>query len=429
MTATMTDPLQTDPLQSVPDGLRQLRETIPVLADRQLQDRVRAVESLSRQVHAVGLELVAELQARNVAAGAGFGSTRRLLAGMLGLSRAEARTRVAHAEQVAPRRTLGGAPLPPRCPATAAGLAAGEVGAGQLRIIAETMATIPESTSEAEREWAEAHLAEWAPRLDPTALGRLGRRMLAHLDPDGPEPASDEKPAPSGALRLRDRRDGGLGFEGYLDGEHGPTLRELIDRLAAPRPAGEGIPDPRGVEERQADALVEMCELARAAEQAPGSAGEPPHLTLTMDLNMLIDKIGAAALDYGSYLCATEARRWACDAKVIPVVCGSKGEPLDVGRAMRVVPASVRRALVVRDKGCAFPGCGRPPSRCAAHHVRHWIDGGETSVDNCCLLCEYHHRVVHNTGWQITIHPDRAEFIPPAILDPERQPLYNPVRC
>lgn len=147
-----------------------------------------------------------------------------------------------------------------------------------------------------------------------------------------------------------------------------------------------------------------------------------------MDLNALIDGIGAAALDYGTYLSAAAARRWACDAKIIPVVLGGKGEPLNVGRAMRTVPAGVRRALVVRDKGCSFPGCGRPPSRCSAHHKRHWIDGGETSVENCCLLCEYHHRLVHATGWGIVIHPDRVEFTPPAVIDPQRRPLYNPLR-
>lgn len=151
-----------------------------------------------------------------------------------------------------------------------------EIGTGQLRVIAETMAALPADVTGTDRDWAEAHLAEWAPRLDPAALAKLGARVLGFLDPDGPEPAADDKPATAGELRLRDRRNGGVGFEGWLDGEHGPALRELIDQLAKPRPASEGVPDPRGIEERQADALIEMCGLARAAEQAPTSAGEPP---------------------------------------------------------------------------------------------------------------------------------------------------------
>ncbi|MPZ67164.1 MAG: DUF222 domain-containing protein [Pseudonocardiaceae bacterium] len=267
------------------------------------------------------------------------------------------------------------------------------------------------------RGWIRPRWAGWAPGC------------WRFSTPTGPSPPPRTPRRRRGRCGYGTARNGGVGFEGYLDGEHGPALRELIERLAAPRPAADHIPDARGVEERQADALVEICDLARSAEAAPSSAGEPPHLTLTLDLNMLIDGIGAAALDYGTFLSAADARRWACEAKIIPVVCGGKGEPLDVGRAMRTVPAGVRRALVVRDKGCAFPGCGRPPARCSAHHNKHWVDGGQTSVANCCLLCEYHHRLVHNTGWGITIHPDRVEFIPPAVLDPDRRPLRNPLRC
>lgn len=107
-------------------------------------------------------------------------------------------------------------------PPTAAGLTAGDIGTAQLRVIAETMAALPADVSRTDRDWAEAHLAEWAPRLDPAALGKLGARVLGFLDPDGPEPAADDKPAPAGELRLRERRNG-VGFEGWLDGEHGPV--------------------------------------------------------------------------------------------------------------------------------------------------------------------------------------------------------------
>ncbi|MGA9694288.1 MAG: HNH endonuclease, partial [Pseudonocardiaceae bacterium] len=73
--------------------------------------------------------------------------------------------------------------------------------------------------------------------------------------------------------------------------------------------------------------------------------------------------------------------------------------------------------------------CDRPPGMCQAHHCRHWIDNGETSVENCVLLCEAHHRHVHHTGWEILIHPGHVEFIPPTIIDPTRTPLHNPLRC
>ena len=92
--------------------------------------------------------------------------------------------------------------------------------------------------------------------------------------------------------------------------------------------------------------------------------------------------LGTAMLDYGQLISAGDARRMACDCKVIPVVLGGDSEPLDLGRAQRTVPMGIRRALVARDRGCAFPGCDRPPGLCEAHHCQHWIDGGETSVHN-----------------------------------------------
>jgi hypothetical protein len=251
------------------------------------------------------------------------------------------------------------------------------------RCLTETMGAIPASVSAADRDAAEAELARHARSFNSTSLHTIGRHLLAHLDPDGPEPREEPQPAPAGGeLRLWDRRDGRLGLEGCLEPEYRAAFRSLIDQLAASRPASTGIPDERTTPQRNADALLEVCGLARAAQDCPRTAGEPPHLTVTIDWDALRTGLGVATLDYGTHLSAAEARRWACDAKIIPVVLGGKSEPLDVGRAMRTVPLSIRRALVARDRGCAFPGCDRPPGMCQAHHRRHWIDNGETSVEN-----------------------------------------------
>jgi len=320
--------------------------------------------------------------------------------------------------------------LAPVLPNTAAALAAGEIGPGQVRVIVETMKAIPTSVSIAERETAEADLAHYAQSFGPTSLYKIGRHLLAHVDPDGPQPRDGQEPASAaGEFRFWDRRDGRLGLEGFLEPEHIAAFRSLIEQFAAPRPASDGIPDARTTTQRNADALLEVCGLARAAQDCPTTAGEPPHLTVTIDWDALRTGLGAETLDYGAHLSASDARRWACDAKIIPVVLGGNSEPLDVGWAMRTVPLSIRRALVARDGGCAFPGCDRPPGMCHAHHCRHWVDDGETSVENCVLLCETHHRHVHCVGWEILIHPGHVDFIPPAIIDPARRPLRNPLRC
>jgi hypothetical protein len=80
--------------------------------------------------------------------------------------------------------------------------------------------------------------------------------------------------------------------------------------------------------------------------------------------------------------------------------------PLDIGYA-ESIPWQVRRAVLLRDRKCAWPRCGRPAVYCDVHHLRHKADGGETSVGNCILACQYHHDVcIHRKGWQLILHPD-----------------------
>lgn len=285
---------------------------------------------------------------------------------------------------VGTRRGLTGESLEPQLPATAAALAAGQIGVGQLRVITETMASLPALVPQPARDRAEADLAGYARDFDPRRLRTIADRITATLDPDGPEPTDDPIPAnpARGELWLRNRRDGRLTLEGCLDPEHGSLVRALIEQLAIPSPRTDGAPDTRSVPARQADALIELCDRARATDDFPTTAGEPPHVTVTIDWDALRTGLGSATLDYGQLISAAAARRICCDCKLIPVVLGGDSEPLDVGRAMRTVPMGIRRAQAARDGGCSFPGCDRPPALCDAHHSRHWIDGGETSVQN-----------------------------------------------
>jgi hypothetical protein len=94
-------------------------------------------------------------------------------------------------------------------------------------------------------------------------------------------------------------------------------------------------------------------------------------------------------------------QRLACDATITRVLLGADSAVIDVGRSRRVVPGSTRRALNVRDKGRCWPGCERPASWSAAHHLTHWCRGGQTDLGNLILLCYRHHWMVHEGGWQI----------------------------
>ncbi len=113
----------------------------------------------------------------------------------------------------------------------------------------------------------------------------------------------------------------------------------------------------------------------------PDSHGAPTRLLVTTTLDALRDGLGSSlAHDALNELSVATIRRLACDAEIIPAVLGSTGEPLDVGRAKRLVTAAIWVALVLRDQHCGFPGCDRPPLMCHAHHIRHWITGGNNQT-------------------------------------------------
>jgi hypothetical protein len=150
-------------------------------------------------------------------------------------------------------------------------------------------------------------------------------------------------------------------------------------------------------------------------------------VVVTLDLDALEGRAGRAELQDWGPVAPETARRLACDAKVSRVITDGAGQPLDVGRSTRVVPPALRRAATVRDRGCRFPGCGRPPGWCDAHHVRHWADGGETALDNLVLLCRPHHRAIHR-GFGVTMvdgspvfsRPDGTTLGDPATITPAR---------
>lgn len=120
----------------------------------------------------------------------------------------------------------------------------------------------------------------------------------------------------------------------------------------------------------------------------------------------------AGSIDDGPHVSAETSRRLACDAGVVKMEHGRDGSLLNVGRRRRTVSTPLRRALARRDGGCRFPGCRA--RFCDAHHVEHWADGGETSLENLVLLCRYHHRRVHEDGWRVNLMASgEARFVRP----------------
>ena len=218
--------------------------------------------------------------------------------------------------------------------------------------------------------------------------------------------------------------EGMVRLDGDLDPETGETfmtaLRAVLDADARSEAAGEAVlaePDERAPAQRRADALAEICRGWLDRSDRPRVAGERPHLNVTVPIEALgaaslggtarvgVDQAAAhsATADLGSMgelehagaLGRESVCRLACDASITRVVLGPRSEPLDVGRKTPIVSPAIRRAVITRDRHCRFPGCDRPQSWCDAHHVKHWADGGETSIANLVLLCRRHHTLVH----------------------------------
>ena len=223
-------------------------------------------------------------------------------------------------------------------------------------------------------------------------------------------------------------RHGRTTFTGRLDCEAGAALRTAIEALAKPRPSDQGLPDTRAPQRRRADALVDIISGTLNEGHLPTQGGQRPHVTVTIDFHRLLDGVDTGTVDWGGPISAHAVRRIACDCKVLPVVLGSAGQPLDVGRSTYTVPQSLRQALIARDGGCAWPGCDRPPQWCDAHHIIPWTHGGTTALHNIVMLCGFHHDHAHDpqAGWTIQLNPHgRPEFLPPTWIDPTRTPRHN----
>ena len=184
-------------------------------------------------------------------------------------------------------------------------------------------------------------------------------------------------------------------------------------------------------EQRRADAFIALLGSVAKAKPVAGVGGAK--VIVKLDYHQLRrDAAGAGLIGEDQEVSAGELRQLCCDAELVPAVLGAPGEVLDVGRSSRLVTPAIRTALILRDGGCAFPGCDVRPELCEAHHIRPWWAGGDTALSNLVLLCHHHHGLVEpekyglRDQWSVQLGWDGLpEFIPPARFDPARRPLQN----
>jgi len=196
------------------------------------------------------------------------------------------------------------------------------------------------------------------------------------------------------ALHVYPDEDGSVRIRGRLAPEVGALLMQA---LAAAREA---------LYQQQADALALLAESALHHGIDPGAPGERYQVVVHVDAAVLADpdQAGQSVLEDGLRVPAGTSQRLACDASRVVMRHDAAGRLLEVGARTRTIPPALRRALHHRDRGCRFPGCGLRFGQ--GHHIRHWAQGGPTTLSNLALLCRRHHRAVHEEGYQVDRQPD-----------------------
>jgi hypothetical protein len=265
-----------------------------------------------------------------------------------------------------------------------------------------------------------------AQTFEAREMHTLTEATRLRLDPDGVLDA-DNRAHERRWFECEQTYGGVFVLRGQLDAEGGALVKTAIDQLSH----GLARDDLREGSQRRADALVDMATTQLRCGDHRDVHGQRPHLTVTVSADTLRADSASARADAAPAelrgvgpIHPETARRIACDAvRTVVTVARSDAAPLwmpttrvvplSVERASRTIPAHIRTALVLRDQGCRFPGCDRPPAWTDGHHVIHWSDGGPTELDNLVSLCRRHHRRVHEQGWRVRITDGIAVVEPP----------------
>jgi hypothetical protein len=407
----------------------QQRRAVWALSDADVLDEFSQVTIVKRMAAARQLELIKAAETRGLHVAQGFSSVSSWLAHVLCVSRISA----ARLARLAKRLS--------DLPDVAKALADGQLSEDQAEVIAAAVCLLPEVSRLEGQRFLVANGAD----LPLHELEELGAGVHHHVDPEGADEAGlkklerEEKRAQDNrSLTLTPLGEGIVRISGRTSAEGAAVIQSALDPLCNPARSIEDVltateeplplplQDNRSAAQRRHDALIEVFQHVLACGDLPANGGDKAQLVVTMAYDALAGQISGATLDTGATITAEAARRIACDCGIVPAVLDGLGLPLDLGRERRLISGALRRALVLRDKGCTFPRCDRPPRWCHGHHAISWLDGGETSLGNSVLVCGYHHRLLHHSDWRVFIAADGLPtFLPPASLDPSQTARRN----
>ncbi|CAB4950569.1 unannotated protein [freshwater metagenome] len=319
-------------------------------------------------------------------------------------------------------------------PVLAAGMRDGAVTLAQAHVIRRALDALPPAVDADTVTRAEAHMVACATEFGPKELGRIGRRVLDVVAPEIAEAAEAARLADLEAhaaertrMTLRRQGDGTTRLSVLVPDAVATRLATYLEAFANPRaphtktcdgdPASESddagvaddpftrLPYPR----RMGEAFARFLETADPS-RLPVHGGDATTVIVTIPLDSLraelatADLIGAGLVPgddlTGDRITASQARRLACTAKILPAVLGGTGLPVDLGRAKRLFTPAQRKALLIRDQTCRAEGCDVPGTWCDAHHLDPWRNNGPTDLDNGILLCPHHHHRAHDIGYR-----------------------------
>ncbi len=336
-----------------------------------------------------------------------------------------------------------------RWTALGAAVREGRVTTVQARAVVRALDELPAGVPTDVLDRAEAALIEHAARFAPKQLARIGRHILTVVAPDLADEAEGRRLAAQEAearrrtrFSMRRQGDGTTRLSALLPDAMATRLAIYLEAYANPRrdESPFGTPDhdftdrtAHGCADEAADTSTAhdpvarlsyprrlgeaFCQLLEAldAKRLPVHGGDATTVIVTIPFEKLMTDLGAADLlgsgtipsdphvdpCAGETITASQARRLACNARIIPAVLGSDSEVLDLGRAQRLFSAAQRRALLLRDRTCRADGCDIPGTWSEAHHWVAWQVGGDTDLDNGVLLCSHHHHRAHDPDYLV----------------------------
>ncbi len=362
-----------------------------------------------------------------VSGGSYAGAKRAIEAGGALVSEVERDPRTGRA--VVADACLGQVPAAPRFPVLVEAAVVGELSVDAVGLIRTGLDTVAERVPDQTLHEMERVLVARAQGLTASEVRRMVSRAVARVDRQGHQERERRNHAER-FLTWKEDHTGMVTFSGRLDAVTAAPIRTTIEQMVtaqfrARRDSVYGAGDSseagqRTVGQMRADALSEICRHALGCKDTDKS-GIRTTVVVRMNLSDLNANAGLGSIDGTEALVSVpQLRRLAGDAGMMPEVLDGDGHVLDLGRTSRYFSGAQRIALLERDGGCAK--CHAPPEHCEAHHIRWWQHGGRTDLSNGVMLCTRCHHDVHRQGWEIMVHQNSVEFIPPPDIDYQQRP-------